>query len=59
FSQGVYSNGYLEINVDTDSAPERFSFDLKQLPTIPEPATLTMLAMGAGAMLCRRRRRDR
>lgn len=58
FSPGVYSNGYLEINVDLESAPERFSFDLKQLPTIPEPATLTILAMGAGAILRRRRRRD-
>jgi len=51
---GLLSSGYLEINVDIDAAPEEFSFSLKELPT-PEPATLSLLAIGALALLRRRR----
>jgi MYXO-CTERM domain-containing protein len=53
---GILSNGYLQIDVDLPGAPSEFSFDLKQLPT-PEPATFTVLAVGAAALLRRRRSR--
>jgi hypothetical protein len=56
YHPGIYSSGYLEINVDLLTPQEPFSFDLKELPTIPEPATLTLLAVGAAAMIHRRRR---
>ena len=54
---GIRSSGALEINVDLDGAPRNFSFDLKELPTIPEPATLTLLAAGAAVLIRRRRSR--
>ncbi len=55
FRPGIYSSGYLEINVDVENTFENYRFALKQLP-IPEPATLSLLALGAGALVCRRRR---
>lgn len=53
---GIHSSGALEINVDLPGAPKNFSFDLKELPTIPEPATLALLAAGSALMIRKRRR---
>jgi len=50
------ANNYAQIMVDTDKMLTGEIFSLKEYPTIPEPATIGLLSIGALALIKRRKK---
>jgi hypothetical protein len=60
FKAAMTGNGYIQMILALNAgggAPDNFYFDNFQLSSVPEPATLSVLALGAVGLLGRRRQR--